>query len=297
MAATRSSWRALRPLLLAGAATAAWLTFSASAATADSTSDPGSLLGGATSSVSSLAAPLAQPAAAPLEGGSPPPPPSGLLEPVVGDVAGTADQLIAAAPVVGNVLPPDTVKAAAVPVVGVTESAAYAVIEAVAAPVVEALPVLEPALQPVVDLVHEAVPIVSATLTGPAADGIPIDSSASASTGAAAAESAAAAGEPADVAGNGVFLGLEVQAVSSTFVSASAKDHTVAPGNPWDRPNTPPAPAGPASGAANGASPSGPAAWLDESGISLPDSGSHPLSGQTPHAPSPVSFDPGSSPD
>ena len=161
MAKARSPWRALRPFLFAGAASVAWLTLSSPAAVADPSTESGSLLGGLTSPVSSLAAPLTG-AVAPVQAAVPPAlqPSStaGLLEPLVGTVAGTADQLVAAVPVVKQIVPADTVTALAVPVAVAADSTTAALVETVAPPLTEALPVLEPVLRPVGELAGVTVP-------------------------------------------------------------------------------------------------------------------------------------------
>lgn len=275
MSEARSSWRALRPLLLAGAATAAWLTFSTSPATADASTDSGPLLGGAMSSVSSPAVPLMQPTT-------------------------PADQPIVAVPVVSSGIPEGTFTAAAIPVAEVADSGAADFIDTVVPPVAEALPVLEPVVQSVVALVDATVPSLSTTLTGLAVDGIAVAGEASAV--AAAAPTATGAAPITDRAPSSLtdtFFGLPTLAgVPSTLAAASPEFHSAAPDYPWTGgPATPPAPTGPAPAAGSGASPSGSAAWLDGFALSVPDSGSLTVSGSPQHAPSPVSFDPGSSPD
>ena len=285
MAKALSPWRALRPILLAGAVTATWLTLSASAAAADSSRDSGSPLGGVTSSVSSLTAPLTGADTPVLEATSPAPTPAGLLQPAVGNVASTADYLIAAVPAANSVVPAGTVTSVALPVAAVVDTAADDLLETVAPPLVEAVPVLEPVLQPVVDLVDATVPTLPLTLPDLSVDAIAVADDAPGRSTDTAKHMRAATG------------------TSSAPAMASAQMLPAAPGSPWTGdPSThpAPAPAGPASGAGSGASPSGPsgsAAWLDEFGFDLPLPGSFPVSGSRHHAPSPVSFDPGSSPD
>ncbi|MGY4540736.1 hypothetical protein ACVWY0_000642 [Arthrobacter sp. UYNi723] len=268
MAKVRSPWRALRPLLLAGAVTATWLTLSASAATADSSRDSGSLLGGLTSSAASLTAPLSGAVSPVLEAASPAPSPTGLLQPVVGRVAGTADQLIAAVPVVKSVVPAGSVTGVDVPVAAVVDTAADDLIETVAPPLTDAAPVLEPILKSVVDLVDATV-----------------------------------ASSPVQLPGTSNNL-LAVTGMPSLPVPAGTEMHAAPAESPWTTdPSTPPAPAGPAgpaSGVGSGASPSGAsgsAASLDEFGFNLLLSGAFPINGSPEHTPSPASFDPGSSPD
>ena len=309
MAKVGSPWRALRPLLLAGAVTATWLTLSASAASADSPRDSGSLPGGLSSSGSSLAAPLTGTVAPLLEAASPAPSPIGLLPPVVGSTSSSADQLIAAVPGVKGRVPAGTVTAVAVPVAAVVDTAADDLIETMAPPLIEAAPVVEPVLKPVTDLVQTTVPSSPVVLPGR----LPLEEiavvrevpAATDAPAAAAAAAAAAAGHiTADAATS--FPGasgnpLAVTGKPSLQDTAGTEMYSGPAESPWTAdPSTPPGPAGPASGAGSGASPSGAsgsAAWLDGFGFNLPLPGSFPISGSSRQAPSPVSFDPGSSPD
>ncbi|MDI3193539.1 hypothetical protein QK290_03520 [Pseudarthrobacter sp. AL07] len=299
MANVLSPWRALRPLLLAGAVTAAWLTLSVSAATADSSEDSGSVLGGLNSAVSTLTAPLTGAVSPILEAPSPSPSPTGLLQPV----AGTADQLIAAVPVVNGVVPAGTATAVAVPIAALVDAAADDLVETVAPPHTDAATVLEPVLKPVVDLVDATVPSTPVALPGVLPlEEIAVAGEISAVTDAAAAAAGHVTPDATNSPGSAANL-LAVTGTSSLPVPASADMHSVPAESPWTTdPSTPaaPAPAGPVSGAGSGASPSGAsgsAASLDEASFNVPLLGVFPISGSPDHAPSPVSFDPGSSPD
>lgn len=300
MAKALSPWRALRPFLLAGAVTATWLALSASAATADSSRDSGSLLDGVTSPVSSLTAPFTGADTPILEALPPAPPPSGLLQPVVGNVASTADDLIDALPVVDSVVPAGTVTSVAVPAAAVLDTAADDLMGTVAPPLVDAVPVLEPVLQPVVHLMDATVPTLPVTLPDLSVDGIAVGGEAATIVDVAAGPAA----EPAPGPSTDTAEHLRAATgTSSAPAMTSARILPAAPESPWTGdPSTPPAPAPavPASGAGSGAPPSGPsgsAAWLDEVSLDLPLPGSFLMSGSPQHAPSPVSFDPGSSPD
>ncbi|MDQ5861085.1 MAG: hypothetical protein M3536_02335 [Actinomycetota bacterium] len=252
-----------------------------------------------------MTAPLTGAVSPILEAASPVPSPTGLLQPVVGSVAGTVDHLIAAVPVVKSVVPAGTVTAVAVPIAAVVDTAADDLIETVAPPLTDAAPVLEPVLKPVVDLLDVTVPSSPVTLPGLLPlEGIAVAGDISTVTDAPAAATAAAENSTADGSANSPGTAenlLSVTGISSLPVPASTEMHAVPAESPWTAdPSTPPTPAGPASGAGSGASPSGPsgsAAWLDEFGFNLPLSGAFPISGSPEHAPSPVSFDPGSSPD
>ncbi|WP_426998535.1 hypothetical protein [Pseudarthrobacter sp. N5] len=230
---------------------------------------------------------------------------SGLLQPVLDGPTGTADQLIAEVPVVNQVVPASTVTAVTPPVVSLTDQATGELVATVVPAVGDVAPVLDPVLQPVTDLVtgNELLqlplpgtdPVVAPVLgvvlpplavappnpTDPLAAGI--------GTGRVLAE------DP----GNGSVLALlATGAVTSVGALAGGIDP---PGSP-DR-NTLPnvlLPAEPGSGSGNGQplpGPSGSAAWVSRNFLAVPVPGAVPVSGPLQHAPSPVSFDPGSSPD
>lgn len=302
-------WRALRPVLLAGAATLTWLTLSSTAATADSAGS-GSLLGGVAESVSSLAAPVTSTLPS-LSDVAPPAPsanaPSGLLQPVVGTLTGTADQFVAAVPVVSTVVPAGTVSAVAVPVAVVADDAAAGVVETVAPPLVEAVPVLEPVVQPVSDLVTGASPVPVTLPSLPDAGSLPADSAAGAESP--AAVQAFAADVATGTAAHHLLGRVGVSAGGSSALPSALAGTSASPVALRSADSAPPitddpspyaALGGPSSGAGSGASPSGPsgsAAWLNNFDLVLLVPGSFPAQGSSEHAPSPVSFDPGSSPD
>lgn len=305
MAKARSLWRVLRPVLLAGAATFTWLAFSTSAATADSSAD--SFLGGVASSVSSLSAPLTGPAGPAPTASIPAPatPSSGLLQPVAGGIAGTADQLVAGLPVINNVAPMGTVSTVSDPVVAVVDDAAAGLVDTVTPQLVEAVPVLEPVLQPVAELVNG---VVLPPVSLPDPDVAGFDPTAAIAGDAAAAAALANQGPEfrASIVGPaaGAFA-LQQDRAGTAFADSLANTGSQSawagiPGAFDPSPVPAPAPPGPSSGAGSGTSPSGApgsAAWLDTLDFFLPPAGVVPLSGSSEHAPSPVSFDPGSSPD
>ncbi len=305
MARVRPPWRALRPILLAGAVTATWLTLSTSAATADSSADSSSLPGGVTSSISSLPAPLT---AAVIHQPEPAAPAGhGLVQPDGASVAGLADQLIAAIPVVNSAVPQGTMTAVVVPVAEVADSAAgSSLVEAVAPPLAEALPVLDPVLQPVVELVDATVPLLPVSLPDQQISEVPL-ADVVADAAPAAVETTTGAMLPVNAASiSNADTARPVPAATGTSSAPgvnSSDIRSAAPGSPWTGdPSSPPAPApaGPASGAGSGAPPSGPSgapAWLNNFRFNLPLPGSFPVALSPQHAPSPASFDPGSSPD
>ena len=304
-------WRALRPVLLAGAATLTWLTLSGTAATADS-ADSDSLLGGVTSSVSSLAAPLTStlappPAAVPAPSAVAP---SGLVQPVVGALTGATDRLAAAVPGVNNVVPAGSVSAVAVPVAVLADDATAALVERVAPPLVEAVPILEPVVQPVSDLVTGTLPL-PVTLPVVTDIGAVLPDTAGVLNRTDSTVPPAISGAPTDIGevqslGDAGVEGSLAQRLALAVTSASpaatvAAHRSAGPESPLTGELSPfPAPAGPSSGAGSGTSasgPAGPAAWLHDFDLDLPLPGSFAVTGASEHSPSPVSFDPGSSPD
>lgn len=282
--------RVLRPVLLAGAATLTWMTLSASAATADSSTDSGSLLGTVTSSVSSLSSGTATVPVSPT---------SGLLQPPA-----SSDQSFAALPAVNHVVPDGTVSTIATPVVAMAEDAAADLMDTVAPPLADALPALVSVLQPVADLVNSpGLPVSSLELPA-----VAIDASADAVSGDRGTGGALPAVALADEGGRflttvgGTFGWTAAPQLASTGTPlAIAGLQSASPDIPWtDDPWPAPAPAGPSTGPGSGSVQSGSAgfaAWLDTVNLHLPRPGVFPVSGSPEHAPSLVSFDPGSSPD
>ena len=316
MANAVSPWRALRPVLLAGAATLTWLTFSSPAASADALSDTTSLLGGVTSSVSSVTDKLTgpaptTPAPAPSSAAAPP---AGLLEPVVGQVSGLADNIVSVVPVVNQVVPAGTVTAVAAPIAQVADGATAGVVEVLVPPVTETLPVLEPVLQPVSDLVTGTeplpvelpeLPLEAAYEDGPPAAAAVVPAEASGAVQQAPAENLAAvessiinAPDSATSPQGAVALAGTSSPHSAAISASDSSDEQ--PGTADPSPAPAQAPAAPGSGTGSGAAPAGSpgsAAFLSPFNFDLPLSGAV-CAGETPeNAPAPVSFDPGSSPD
>jgi hypothetical protein len=307
MAQARSPWRLLRPVLLAGAATLTWLTLSASAATADSSADSGSLLGSVTSSVSSLTSPLTGTIAAPITSPAPAPAPApvapspGLVQPAVSSLAGTADLFVTEAPVLNNVVPASTVSAVTAPVAAVADDATAGLVNTVVPPLAEAVPVLETLLEPVTDLVDGVGPLPELPV------GVAVSSPVEALPAGSVTTSIAASGEP-DAEPTIGLAGAPTMAPQPAAAGTTAPTALAAAGMRPAAPDAPltldpsavPSPLGPTSGAGSGAPSSGSngtAAWLDTFGFHLPLPGAFRISGPSEHAPSPVSFDPGSSPD
>lgn len=309
----RSPWRALRPVLLAGAATVSWLTFSSAPASADTLSDTSSLLGGVTSSVSSVTEKLvpavpAPPAVTPVA-----PPTAGLLQPVVSHISGAADNLVASVPAVNQLVPAGTVSAVSTPIAQVADGATTAVVETAVPPVTETLPVLEPVLEPVTDLVTGSAPL---PLQVPELPGVASEEELQAVVEPAPAEAAAEtaltqAAAPLNATGIDISAeqapaaastGAGLLAVTAGFPAAAAATPSLSfePAATDPSPVPAQAPAVPGSGAGSGGSTgnsSGTAAWLSTYSFDLPIAGSDLAGEASEHVPAPVSFDPGSSPD
>ena len=313
MADSRSPWRALRPAFLAGAATLTWLTFSASGASADTFTDATSLLGGVTSSISSVTDKLPVSAAvaseaAPESSAQAQVSTPDLFEPLVGDFSERADHVGSSLPLVTHVVPAGPVSVLADPIAQFADAATAEVVNVAVPPVAEALPVLDPVLQPVGDVVTGDVVL---PLPAPL-EKAPVVVPAEAVT---AAMEAAVAAEPAATAAMNVVSGLA--AIAESRVSGTA---VILAELPEPRPAAPvapdfaeeqsgtvepsPAPAqvpsAPVSGtgsSVSSAASSGAAAWLNHFTFNPPMTGSVSAGETSEHATAPVSFDPGSSPD
>jgi hypothetical protein len=313
----RLSWRALRPLLLAGAAATAWLTLSAPGASADGASDPGSLLSGVSSSVSSVreaatspvgdilagAASSPTPVAAPADVTVLPAEPSstepaGLVQPLTGAV----DHVIAAVPVVNQIVPTGSVGAVTAPVIDAADGIVAGIAQEVLPAAGDTLPVLEPVVEPVSDLLDgvDSLPdnIAAPVLTVPDAAGAASNTPAVALPLLADTERA---GRPAAADVTAKAVAPFSAAVSGTLRPAPAQAGSLeSPGPRGGSPGPSELPAVPGSGSGSSQSSSGGAggtAWLSTFHLDVPLTGVFPVSGPLQNAPAPVSFDPGSSPD
>lgn len=323
MAGARSPWRALRPVLLAGAATLTWLTFSSPAASADTLADTSSLLGGVTSTVASVTGQLSSPVAPPANSN-----PAGALRPVVSSVSELIDSTVASVPVVRQVVPSGTVSAVAVPLASVADGAKAGVVHVVAPPVTGALPVLEPAMQPVTDLATCTRPL-PVSLPDQVTDTVPLPDSAEDTVhpGTAVNGSIAAAGpagnggatvdvqDPANAEGDdpataqdrdkGTTGPIAVGGTSSpgAWLALTGNFPIIGQSGSVEPAHVPvPVPTGPASGTGSGtflsgSGSSGSVGWLHPFSLLFPLYGVVHAGDAVSHAPSPVSFDPGSSPD
>ncbi|QCO97421.1 hypothetical protein FCN77_06435 [Arthrobacter sp. 24S4-2] len=327
MDSARLPWRTLRPLLLAGAAATAWLALSAPLASADSASDPGSLLGGISSSVSSIAgagttsveatrasagraasnetAPERAAATAPVQSATPEP--DGLLQPLTGAATGTVDYLIEAAPVVDQIVPSGTVGSVIAPVVAAADTTVAETGQTVLPAASDAVPALDPILVPVGELLPgiDALPLPD---TGTVPPRLPATPDTSAFDGGLVAD--------VELALTGALTAFPVGSGLSVTPGAASLLPTAGPGSvhfpgvpaggiespgngdgvpgPYELPAVP----GSASGASQsaGAGPGG-SALISAFHLDFPLTGVFPVSGPLQSFPAPVSFDPGSSPD
>lgn len=334
MESARLPWRTLRPLLLAGAAATAWLALSAPAASADSTSDSGSPLGGISSSVSSVAGKAAAPvnetlasvvavvrpdavpapaAAAPAVAAPPAQPvaqqPAGLLQPLAGTATGTVDYLIDAVPVLNQIVPGGTVGTVTAPVVAAADSVVAEAAQAVLPAASDALPVLEPVLEPVdelisgVDTLPIPLPAIEAVASGLAAmtDSPALDGGFGIAAGPAQNEPFGAArvssGLSSTPASPQTLPHANLGSTHSSSPPAGALEYPVNGGGTPDPRELPAVPgSGSGTSQSSGAGPGG-SACLSTFHLDVPLTGVFPVGGPLQNSPAPVSFDPGSSPD
>lgn len=282
MAQVRSPWHALRPVFLAGAAAFTWLTFSSSPASAELLPEPTPVVNEISVDAPStdLLAPV--PDVAPGTGSSP----------VIDNAVNAVDQ-VAAPPVTGLV-------EATEPVIEPVLESVEPVLEPMLTPMVEPVAELVAALEPVVTLAPAApvqavagiVPDVATepSATAPAVGGTPAAGPAPART---------APQQSLDAAGPAPSVPLAVTGPAGPLwagPSASVESAEKAP-VPSSSPPAP-VPAAPGSGGAASGGPSpGSAAWLSPLPLVFPFLGAASAPDFLLHAPEPVAFDPGSSPD
>jgi hypothetical protein len=302
---------------LAGAAAFTWLTFSSTAASADTLPDTSPLVGSVTSSVQSVTEQVVPAAPAPPK--APAAPPSvGLVQPVVNQVSAVADDLVTSVPVVNQVVPADTVSGVTAPVARIADGTATAVVETILPPVAETLPVLEPLLQPVADVVTCSAPlpvdvpelprITDPEVPGSVLPAVPVEDGSADATAAGDAGTGPAtviphAPEPAPsgtlettpaAAGPAALASVFPAAVHDLPSPGSDQPHTADPAFPAQAPAAPGS--GTGSSGPSGSSP-GSAAWLTAFNLNHAITGDVLAGGASVNAPAPVSFDPGSSPD
>lgn len=320
---TPRSLPSLRSLLWGGAAAVAWLALSSPAANADAGTHPGSILGGL-SSVSSVtsaagdaisAVPSHSRAVNPSPAPSPASGPNGMLQPVVGSLTGTADNPAGSIPVINQVVPDGVVSNAVSPVSAAVDDAASGLAETVILSASETVPALQPVLDPVAEVIsggdvalpEPVVGVVTGLVGEPALPRPILDDPG------AGGDATAALPDTADFVSSVVFstgtapLGTGFAALwmpSMSLGDTSGEAAISGVAAPYGGGNGPPGskavPSVPGSGSGSGHSsggPSGGAACLPALSLNLPKPGSTPASGPLQHAPAPMSFDPGSSPD
>lgn len=280
--------RLFRPVLLGAAAATAWLALSMTAASADTGEDHNSLPS-LNSTVASVVAPASR-----ADPGDELQRPS---EVVLDVVSGTADRTIAVLPLVSGVIPPDittslvspavaledsTIAVVAATVTQVNSSIASVTLPAVPAVIVDAV---QPASTPGVTTIAPFDPAADVPTDSPRLEG----------------ESRA---DPAPGAGPGApgALPTSVPLAHSSFGPTATSEAPVQ--TDAEEPSHPlgdrdmlatPAVSGAGSQAQSGGS--GPAALVGRPFQLNALTGTGPISGSLQHAPNPVSFDPGSSPD
>lgn len=326
---SRPAWSVLRPFLLAAAAATSWLAISASSAMADSSSGQEPLLGDVRSSVSTLTSPASGKPAPSLTSLQPVTPPARHIQSEAVDLASTlprlqsitpaittpADKLLGKVPVVSTIAPLPSLTDSVAAVAELTVSAAAGTAKATVSTVVEWV---SPIVSPVVETATGAKPVplpslvpgeaVPHVLPGDPGTGAPGGSSAlragdDHSTGAPSETSAAAASAPlAPSAMNSneakaavPYSQLPPQAQTVVAMAAVPED----PSGDFGEAAPEPLPGLPGSSSGASASTSGhpQPAWLSHYHLELAASLSIPAQGTLLEVPSPVSFDPGSSPD
>jgi hypothetical protein len=329
---TRPAWRSLRPLLLAAAAATSWLALSASAATADATPESAPLVKSAGSSLvaittsaadhtgsvvlelkteqpptrSELSAVIAFPAALPE------------LRQAVSDVPASADGLLHSVPAVTSRPPANPIDALTDPVVALADTVAGAASSTVLPVTVAVTEILDPIVKPIIDHgvrpVPSPIPCESTALPEVLAGGStsPGDSRSVVPSGTreetappsasiladATSESTGTWVSSSRAVGAAVTSGSRGPFQSLAALAGSAAPESPAEGGPDALLYAVPAvPGSGAAGSANsGGSPSVPA-WLSNHHFMIPSAPASPIRGAGLRAPSPVSFEPGSSPD
>ncbi|MGX9901972.1 hypothetical protein ACW0JT_23055 [Arthrobacter sp. SA17] len=239
----------------------------------------------------------------------------GLLQPVVGSLTGTVDNVVGSVPVISQVVPSGTVTNAVSPVSAAVDDAASGLAETVIPPASETIPVLQPVLDPVANVISgedvalpEPVAGVITELIGESSvPGLGLDDSGVGGNAAAALtdtpDFVSSAGSSTATAA--LATGFTAPWTPSTSLGDTSGEAGIsgvaAPSGGGNGPPGPEAvPAVPGSGSGTGQSSggaSGGAACLTDFSLNLPQPGSTTASGPLQHAPAPVSFDPGSSPD
>ena len=289
--------RLLRPVLLAGAAAAVWLTLSATSAGAATGAPNDELSGRPGPALSIAAAPAAPTLLPPGSGGDS----SGLLSPVLSILPGTVVVAGASIPA-GAAVPSSAPADLASPAVELVDRAAAGVVQA-ASPVLAGL-VTESAraLDPLAVVLTGGVPLPTAPAILPAAPAPAVPApdpggAASAGPGPARADSGTAAARP-DAAPAAAQPRAPHRPSGLAGPSPSEATGPAEHPRPDEAPATVPGIPGSAAGTSQPAPGSGATAAAETSAFELrPPSGTGSARTPLTAAPEPVSFDPGSSPD
>lgn len=329
---TRPVWRLLRPVVLAAAAATSWIALSASAATADASADPNSLLTSIGSSVEALTPASADPDGHQLLPSterapevsrvtSLDPAPSAArqtLLPTVHVVTTAADDILQSVPIVPAFIPAESATTLTDPVLQLADAAIDTASETALPPISAAIAVLDSGLDPVIDagIVPPASPAPGTGTRLPqiiADGGAGREVSSQAEPSVSRKDSGASTTSLPTTATPGwaraailspPASGAAVTPAPCLLVESRITDAAAAvPAYPAEYPlHALPERllAAPGSGSAgnstSGAGPS-PVAWLSDHHFEVPALAGFPVQAALLQAPSPVSFDPGSSPD
>lgn len=249
-------------------------------------------------------------------------PPAPSLAPVVHEVAGLADEVVQNVPVVKEVVPAGTVAAVTNPVVRTVDGAADSAVgtvtnvagtvleplDPVLAPVTGTvpLPVITPELPPLPAVPAAAQPDAAAPASSslqppaiPAVDDVSPDAGPAQESAASVPATADTPVEPSGYLGAPRYSLVRGLPVQLSTPSVATSENPAGPA-PFEAPAEP-LPGAPATttGGASASNGNGPVqpAWVDAHHFFLPAPGSARIQGILLHAPAPVSFDPGSSPD
>ncbi|XAS68051.1 hypothetical protein V3C33_01585 [Micrococcaceae bacterium Sec5.7] len=203
------------------------------------------------------------------------------------------DQLVAAVPAVNQIVPARTVTAVAAPVAAVADQAAGGVAAAVLTPVGAAVPVLDPVLQPAKDLVTGARPL---PLPLPGTVPVVVPSTPDVTVPLIPVEPANPAGQPT-TSDTAPAKHVSIPAAGSSGPVNVGESRAGALTALLGEALLPAAPGSGSGSSQQSSGSSGPAALLSSDFFPAPPAGAVPARGPRQHAPSPVSLDPGSSPD
>jgi len=329
---TRPTWRSLRPLLLAAAAATSWLALSAPAAAADATPESLQLVKSVGSSlVATTTSAADRTGSIVLELKTEQPPtrsdlsavtafPTALPEfrPPASDVTASADGLLNSGPAVTSRPPANPIDALTDPVVALADTVAGAASSTVLPVTGTVTEILDPLVKPIIDHGVRPVPspfpcesialpeVLPGGSTSPGDSPYVVPSGTR--EGTAPTSASILADAPSESTRTSISSSQAVGAAVTSgnrgpFQSPAALASSAAPESPTEGGLDAlfyPVPAVPGSGAAgsanSGGNPSVPA-WLSNHHFKIPRAPASPIRGAALRTPSPVSFEPGSSPD